>query len=150
MSYETVAGSTLACSVSVPATYDAAGYGATSMVYTAIGEITDLPGAAGRSYNTSEHAPLSSRLRQRKKASYTLADLVVQMAWDQSDAGQDLCRTAAEDDSILTFKLTKQSGAVRYFTAQVSEFIENMGTIDNVVQGQMTLLRQRDTVMDPA
>jgi hypothetical protein len=150
MSYETVAGSTLACTTSVPATYDAAGYGATSMVYTAIGEITDLPGAAGRKYNTVEHAPVTTRLRQRKKGSYTLEDLVVQMAWDQTDAGQDLCRTASENDTVLTFKLTKQSGAVRYFTAQVAEFVEKMGTIDNVVQGQMTLLRQRDTISDPA
>ncbi|MCR4331761.1 MAG: hypothetical protein NUV34_03520 [Sulfuricaulis sp.] len=150
LAYETTAGSTLACTTVVPASYDEGGYGASSMVYIAIGEITDLPGAAGRTYNTSEHAPLASRLRQRKKASYTLSDLVIQMAWDQSDAGQDLCRTAANDDSILTFKLTKQGGDIRYFTAQVSEFIENMGTIDNVVQGQMTLLRQRDTVSNPA
>lgn len=149
-SYETVAGSTLACTTSVPATYDAAGYGPTSMVYTVIGEITDLPGAAGRKYNTVEHAPISSRMRQRKKGSYTLEDIVVQMAWDQADAGQDLCRTAADNDSILTFCLTKQSGAKRYFTAQVSEFVEKAGTVDNVVVGQMTLLRQRDTVMDPA
>jgi hypothetical protein len=149
MSYETVAGSTLACSIDVPATYDEAGYGASSMVYTNIGEITDLPGAAGRKYNTVEHAPIASRMRNRKKGSYTLEDIVVQMAWDQADAGQDLCRTAADNDSILTFKLTKQGGDIRYFTAQVSEFVEKMGTVDNVVVGQMTLLRQKDTVSSP-
>ena len=150
MSYETVAGATLACSVAVPVSFDIAGYSDTDIVYADIGEITDLPGAAGRNYNTSEHAPLSSRRRQRKKASYTLDDLTVVMAWDQADAGQDLCRTAALNDSVLTFKLTKQGGDDRYFTAQVSGFIENMGTVDNVVQGQMTLLRQTDTVSDPA
>ncbi len=148
--YETVAGSTLACTTSVPATYDQSGYSASAMVYTNIGEITDLPGAAGRNYATVEHAPIDTRKRNRKKGSYTLSDLTVTMAWDQADAGQDLCRAAALDDSILTFKLTKQGGDVRYFTAQVSGFIENMGTVDNVVQGQMTLLRQRDTVSDPA
>ena len=150
MSYETVAGATLACSVTPPSPdTTAAGY-STAIVYTAIGEITDLPGAAGRSYNTVEHAPIGSRMRNRKKGSYTLEDITVVMAWDQSDAGQDLCRTAADDDSVLTFKLTKQSGDIRYFTAQVSKFIENMGTVDNVVQGSMTLLRQTNTVMDPA
>ncbi|MCR4297507.1 MAG: hypothetical protein NUV75_01955 [Gallionella sp.] len=150
MAYETVAGATLACSVTPPSPDTTAAGFSTAITYTDIGEITDLPGAAGRNYNTSEHAPLSSRRRQRKKASYTLDDLTVVMAWDQSDAGQDLCRTAALDDSVLTFKLTKQGGDIRYFTAQVSGFIENMGTVDNVAQGQMTLLRQTDTVSDPA
>lgn len=150
MSYETVAGATLACSVTPPSpNTTAAGY-STAIVYTNIGEITDLPGAVGRKYNPVEHAPISSRMRSRKKGSYSLEDIVVVLAWDQNDAGQDLCRTAANDDSVLTFKLTKQGGDIRYFTAQVSEFIEKMGTVDNVVQGQITLLRQTDTVSDPA
>ena len=38
LSFETVAGSTIAVSVGVPATYDTAGYGALS--YSAVGEIT--------------------------------------------------------------------------------------------------------------
>lgn len=150
MGYETVAGATLACSVTPPSPDTTIAGFSTAIVYTTIGEITDLPGAAGRRYNTTEHAPLASRKRNRKKGSYTLEDITVVMAWDQSDAGQDLCRTAANDDSVLTFKLTKQGGDIRYFTAQVSAFIENMGTVDNVVQGSMTLLRQTDTVSDPA
>ncbi len=150
MAYETVAGATLACSVTAPSPNNTIAGFATAIVYTTVGEITDLPGAAGRTYATVEHAPIASRKRNKKKGSYTLDDLVVQMAWDETDSGQDLCRTAALDDSVLTFKLTKQGGDIRYFTAQVSQFIENMGTVDNVVQGQMTLLRQTDTVTDPA
>lgn len=150
MAYESVAGATLACSVTPPSPDNTIAGFSTAIVYTTIGEITDLPGAAGRSYNTVEHAPISNRKRSRKKGSYSLDDITVTMAWDQSDAGQDLCRTAALDDSVLTFKLTKQGGDIRYFTAQVSKFIENMGTVDNVVQGSMMLLRQTDTVSDPA
>lgn len=150
MSYQTVAGATLACSVTPPSpNTTAAGY-STAIVYTNIGEITDLPGAAGRKYNIVSHKPIDTRKENRLKGGYSLEDITVVMAWDQSDAGQDLCRTAADDDSILTFKLTKQNGDIRYFTAQVSEFTEKMGTIDNVVQGQMVLLRQTDTVSDPA
>lgn len=148
--FETVAGSTLAVSASAPATENLAGYSATSMVYSPIGEITDLPGVAGRTYATVSHKPIGSRQEQRKKGSFSLEDVTVVMAWDQSDAGQDICRTASENDDILTFKLTKQGGHIRYFRAQVSAFIENMGTIDNVVQGSMTLLRQTVTVSDPA
>ncbi len=150
LTVETVAGSTLSCSVTPPSpNTTAAGY-STAIVYTLIGEITDLPGAPRREYNESEHAPIASRMRIRKKASYNLANMVIQMGWDQSDAGQDLCRTAADDDSVLTFKLVKQGGDIRYFTAQVKGLIENMGTIDNIVQGQLTLLPQSNTVSDPA
>ena len=140
----------MACSIPPPSPDNTIAGFSTAITYTTIGEITDLPGAAGRSYATVEHAPIDTRKRNRKKGSYTLDDLTVVMAWDQDDAGQDLCRTAALDDSVLTFKLTKQGGDIRYFTAQVSAFIENMGTVDNVVQGQMTLLLQTDTVSDPA
>lgn len=150
MSFETVAGSTLACSVAVPATYDEAGYGASSMTYTNIGEITDLGSGYGRTYNTVSHAPIDTAQVTQKKGGYTLAPIDVTVAWDQADAGQDLLRTAANDNSILTFKLTKQGGDIRYFTAQVSKFIENYGTVDNVVVGMLTLLRQKNIVMNPA
>jgi hypothetical protein len=41
------------------------------------------------------------------------------MAWDMNDAGQDLLRAAALDDSVLSIKIVKQGGDVRYFAAQV-------------------------------
>jgi hypothetical protein len=148
LSFETVAGSTLSVSVTAPATFDVAGYGA--LGYTLVGEITDLGQGLGRKYNIVEHAPIASRQRIEKKASYSLGSMEYMMAWDMNDAGQDLCRAAALDDSVLSIKVTKQGGDIRYFTAQVSEFVENFGTVDNVVQGKMTLLRQKDVVYNPA
>lgn len=150
LNFETVAGSTLACSIAAPASYDQAGYSASSMVYTNIGEITDLGSGYGKTYNVVAHAPIASAQVTEKKGGYKLGTPELVMAWDQSDAGQDLCRTAADDNSILTFMLTKQGGDVRYFTAQVSKFVENFGTVDNVVVGAVTLLMQKPIVRDPA
>jgi hypothetical protein len=150
MAFETTAGSVLYVSTGVPATYDAAGYDASSMNYSAVGEITDLGSGYGRQYNNVEHAPIDSAQRTVKKGSYTLPPIDLTMAWDQSDSGQDMLRTAANDNSILTFRLVKQNGHKRFFTAQVSKFVENHGTVDNVVQGMVTLLPQRNTVHDPA
>lgn len=150
MTFETVAGSTLGCSVAVPSTYDEAGYGASSMVYTNIGEITDLGTGFGRAYNIVSHAPISSAQITEKKGGFKVGTVKMKMAWDQSDAGQDLCRAASVDYSILTFKLTKQSGDIRYFTAQVSEFTEDFGTVDKVVEGMLTLLLQKTIVYNPA
>lgn len=147
LTFETVAGSTLSCSVTAPATYDAAGYGALS--YVAIGEITDLGQGLGRKYNVVTHKPIANSQQIDKKGSYALPQIDLVMAWDQSDAGQDLCRAASLDNSILSFKLVKQGGDIRYFTGQVSEFTENFGTVDNVVQGKMHLLFQKEVVDNP-
>lgn len=145
MTTETVATAALYVSASLPATYDAPGYAALS--WTAIGELTDIGSVKGRSYNTSTHAPIASAQQTEKKASYKLGKADMTVGWDDSDAGQVLIETAANHASaIYSFKLVKQSGAIRYFTAQVMEFVENLGTVDNVVQGKFSLLRQTNTV----
>lgn len=148
MSFETVAGSTLAVSVAAPATFDIAGYGA--LTYTAVGEITDLGSGLGRDYNIVSHAPIASAQVTQKKGGFKLPNIDLVMAWDMSDAGQDIMRASALDNSILSVRIVKQGGDIRYFTAQVAKFVENFGTVDNVVQGQVSLLRQRDTVNNPA
>jgi hypothetical protein len=47
---------------------------------------------------------------------------------------------------VLSFKVVKQNGSKRYFTAQVSKFTEDQGTVDSNVVGAMSLLRQTDTI----
>jgi hypothetical protein len=149
LTFETVAGSVLAVSTAAPATYDAAGYGA--LTYTAVGELTDLGSGLGRQYNTVTHSPIASSQVIEKKASYKLGSIDMMCAWDMSDAGQDILRTAADSQTqILSIKITKQSGDIRYFTAQVAKFVENFGTVDTVNQGAFTLLRQKDVVNNPA
>lgn len=148
--FETVAGSVIGISASLPGTYDVAGFGATSMVYSPLGEITDLGNGYGRAYNTVNHAPIASAQQKQLKGSYTLAAIELTMAWDDDDAGQAIALTASENNSIYSFEIIKQGGARRYFTAQVSKFVENFGTVDNVVVGMVTLLPQTNIVRDPA
>src|SRR5207253_2599935 len=148
LTFETVAGSTLAVSAAAPATFDAAGYGA--LAWTNVGELTDLGNNLGRQYNTVTHSPIQSAQVIEKKASYKLGEIDMICAWDMADAGQDFLRAAADSQTqVLSIRITKQSGDIRYFTAQVSKFVENFGTVDNVVQGAFTLLRQRDVVNNP-
>ena len=145
MTTETVSTAKLYISAALPATNNAAGFAA--LTWTEIGELTDIGSVKGRSYNTSTHAPISSAQQIEKKGSYKLgkADMVV--GWDGSDAGQVLVETAANSNTaIYSFKLLKQGGGIRYFTAQVMEFVENFGTVDNIVQGKFSLLRQTDTI----
>lgn len=148
LSFETVAGSTLAVSASAPATYDTTGYGALS--WTTVGEITDL-GSLGKEFNKVTHSPIATYQVIEKKGSYRLGEIDLMCAWDMNDAGQDILRAANDSvSSVVSVRITKQGGDIRYFTAQVSKFIEQFGTVDSIVQGAVTLLRQRDVVYNPA
>jgi hypothetical protein len=140
----TVANSSLWVSVAAPATHDAVGFAA--LTWTKIGEITDMGSVLGREYNTSTHAPIDSAQQIEKKASYKLGTSEFVVGWDEEDAGQIIVDAASKDYSVPSFKVVKQDGAIRYFTAQVSKFVENNGTVDNNVTGAITLLRQTDTI----
>ena len=144
MTISTVASSTVSVSAALPATNDAAGFAA--LTWVPIGELTDIGSVLGREYNTSTHSPIGSAQTVEKKASYKLGNADFTCGWAETDAGQVLIATASESNSIYAFKVVKQDGKIRYFTAQVMKFIENMGSVDNVVQGQFTLLRQTDTI----
>lgn len=150
LNFETVAGTVVAVSAAVPATYDQAGYNA--LAWSNVGEITDVGNGQGlgRTYNTTEHAPVASRQRIKKKGSFALADFGLMLAWDEADAGQDILRAAETTDAIISVKIIKQGGNVRYFTAQVGEFQENFGKVDDINVGKVTLFRQTDVVYNPA
>lgn len=140
----TVANSSLWISAAAPATHDEAGFEA--LTWTKIGEITDIGSVTGREYNTSTHAPVDLAQQIEKKASYKLGTAEFVCGWDEDDAGQILVDAASKDYSIPSFKVIKQDGAIRYFTAQVSKFVENNGSVDDTVTGAITLLRQTDTI----
>lgn len=145
MTISTVAGAVLSVSAALPTTFDSAGY--TTLTWVPIGEMTDIGAVKGRAYNTSTHAPIGNPMQTSKKASYTLPNGEFTVGWDDEDAGQVLIEAAANSaNATYAFKLEKQDGGIRYFTAQVMQFVENLGTVDNVVQGQFTLLRQTDTI----
>jgi hypothetical protein len=144
MTFQTVAETTLHVSAAAPATYDAAGFAA--LTWTAVGELTDIGSVKGRSYNVSTHAPVGSAQQTQKKGSYTLPNADFSCAWDEDDAGQIIIDTGSKTNDTYSFKLTKQDGSIRYFTAPIMSFVENNGTVDDVVNGAFTLLRQTDSV----
>lgn len=144
MSFKTVASTAVYISVTAPATQTAAGFAA--LTWTKVGELTDVGSVLGREYNTATHAPVDSAQQTKIKASYTLPDAAFTCGWDEADAGQIIILAASSSNAIYSFKMVKQDLSIRYFTAQVMKFLENSGTVDNVVQGQFTLLRQTDTI----
>jgi hypothetical protein len=144
MAWSTAAGTSIAISAAAPTAQTAAAYG--SLTFTTIGEVTNISGVLGRQYNNSTHAPLASAQQVNRKASYTLPDTTVECAWDEKDAGQVMVLAGSLSYAIYSFQVTKQDGAKRFFQAQISSFMENIGTVDDKVVGQITLLRQTDTI----
>lgn len=150
LNFETVAGTTVSVCNAIPATFDAAGYGA--LAWSLTGEVTDVGNGSGlgRQYNTTTHSPVASRQVIEKKGSFKLGEFGLMLAWDEADAGQDILRSVAFTDTVISVKITKQGGNARYFTAQVSEFTENFGKVDDVNVGKVVFLRQTDVVYNPA
>jgi hypothetical protein len=143
--YDTVANSKLFVCANAPATYDAAGYAA--LTWVEVGLITKLGGVLGRDYNTTSMEFINDALIKEKKSNYKLPPADMEVAWNESDAGQIIIAAAALGYNIPSFKVVKQNGtSLRYFPAQVKNFVESLGAAQDAVKGTFTLLRQRDTV----
>jgi len=142
--FDTVAGSKLYISEGAPATPNAAGFAA--LTWTEVGKITSVGSVLGRTYSTSSLSLVGEAQELEKKGSFKLNNAQFECAWVEDDTGQMIVDEASRDYSIPSFKLVKQNGDIRYFTAQVLEFVENNGTSNDAVKGSFTLLRQTDTI----
>lgn len=143
--FETVASAKLYVCATRPTADTAVAYAA--LTWVEVGEITNMPGVVGREYSTSTLSTIGSAHEREKKGSYKLPSAEFECAWVESDAGQIIIGTAANDYSIPSFKVVKQGAGLRYFTAQVSKFLEKMGTSNDAVKGSFTLLRQSNTII---
>lgn len=137
MTARTSAGTTLGISATLAATFDEAGFDA--VTHTTIGEVTDIGGDIGRIYNLVTHMPLASRATVKKKGSYNSGSVTIQLAIDDNDAGQALAEAALTSDANHSFALTLQDGSIRYFEALVMGFPINVGGVDTITNGTLTL-----------
>jgi hypothetical protein len=139
----TSAGTTVAISASLPATYDAAGFGA--LTFTTIGEITDA-GEYGKEYNLVTHNPLADRKTYKRKGSYNNGSMTLQMGRVPDDAGQVLLLAAQDSDNSYSFEVTLQDGTVNYFTGQVMSYLTSIGSVDQITSASVTVEVDSDIV----
>lgn len=136
MAAYTSAGSTIRISASLPATFNAAGYQA--LVYSAIGEVTDL-GEFGREYNLVTHNPVGNRSTQKYKGSFNEGSMTLQLALDTDDAGQILAKAALLSDANYSFVVQTQQGDRYYYMAQVLSFKVGVGSVDQITAATIQL-----------
>jgi len=111
---------TYAISASLPATYDAAGYGATTITYTVIGKVESFP-EFGSERSINEFRPIAGPVEKVKGApNYGGGPMVV--ADVPADAGQIIVKAAEASQNHYSMKLTYPDGEVHYLDVLVTSW----------------------------
>lgn len=148
MTSQTMVGTTLAISVALPATKDAAGYAALS--FTEIGQVEKL-GAFGASFAKVDFQPLKGT-KQKYKGSKDSGAIQPSLALDSADAGQAILQTSADDESqkLYSFRVIYQDGSKRYFGGRTFGMPENGDGADTMLMATPAIEICTDIVRVPA
>ena len=134
---QTMTGATLAISASLPASYNAAGYGATGMSYTSIGSVENF-GEHGGSASVSEFVAVGDGVVQKFKGSKNYGSMALMLGQISSDTGQDLVDTAFESQNRYSVKLTyalgtgEATGEIHYLDVLVTRRTWQDGSANDV------------------
>lgn len=109
---------TYAISATLPATYDAAGYAATTITYTTIGKVESFP-EFGPDQGINEFVPIAGDVEYTKgKTRYGNGPMVVGDL--PADAGQVIVKAAAASSNHYSIKVTYADGEVHYLDVLVA------------------------------
>ena len=106
---------TYAISAGLPATYDAAGYAATTITYTSIGKMAKFPTYGSRRAVTNFPMISEGIAKIKGAADYGGGDLM--MADVPADAGQVILKAAEASSNHYSLKITYADGEVHYMDA---------------------------------
>lgn len=126
----TLSGATLAISATLPATYDAAGYGATTISYTAIGEIENY-GNHGVTATIVEFTPVDTAVVAKMKGSKNYGTMALSVGSIPSNAGQVILKTASESTAHYSGKLTYPDGEIHYMDVLVAKHEYQDGSVND-------------------
>lgn len=126
----TLSGATLAISATLPATYDAAGYGATTITYTAIGEIENY-GNHGVTATIVEFTPIDTAVVAKMKGSKNYGTMTLSVGSIPTNAGQVILKTASESTAHYSAKLTYPDGEIHYMDVLVAKHEYQDGTVND-------------------
>ncbi len=128
---QALAGATISISANLPATYDAAGYGGTTMIYTAVGEVENY-GSHGVTANVSTHVPVDTAVTAKVKGSKDYGTLSLTIGSLPGDAGQILLNTASESNAHYSIKLSYPDTTVHYMDVLVTKLQFVDGAVNDV------------------
>ena len=129
----TISGATLAISASLPATYDAAGYGATTITYTAIGEIENF-GNHGVTAAITEFTPVSTAVVAKMKGSKNYGTMSLAIGSIPTNAGQVIVLAASVSNNHYSCKLTYPDGEIHYLDVLVAKHEYQDGAVNDAMK----------------
>lgn len=144
--FQTNSGTTLYVAAGRPAANTAAAFVAKAWV--AVGLLSSVGDVTGETSATSTVSDISAGVNLVKKGSATRATAEFQTGLIEDDPGQVMVReyASASNFSINSYKLERQDGSKRYFTAQAMSPTETAASIDDPVLFGFSLLRQSKTI----
>lgn len=134
---QTLSGATISLSATLPATYDAAGYGATGMTYTELSEVEDH-GSHGMRANIVTFTNVKSAVVQKIKGAKDYGTKTLTLGYVPGNAGQALALTASESQNRYSAKITYPVGngeataEIHYLDVLVGAAEYQEGNVDNV------------------
>lgn len=129
----TSTGVTLGVVAGLPATEDAAGYGA--LVFIPVGEVVDLP-EYGPTVQVVESNPLATGITEKRAGFTNYGSLAVGLELDIEDAGQVILEAAIPDagtDAPHSFEITYNDGTIEYFHGGVFSYTRAPGSANSMV-----------------
>lgn len=134
-------GTTLSIAEGTPATFDEAGFTAVGLVYTEVGEVTDVPEFGGEGTIT-EHISLKTGIVDKVVGSINYGDMTVPMASVWTDAGQIAVKSAfdgANARKTHCIKISHPDLGDVYVTSKVSGFKYNFGDANTVSTNSLSV-----------
>lgn len=128
---------TYAISDDLPATYDAAGYAATTVVFTVIGKVESFP-EFGATREVNKFTPIAGAIEYSKGvAEYGSGPMVV--ADVPADAGQVIVKAADASANHYSMKITYPDGEIHYLDVLVSGWVLTQATSGEFMKRTATI-----------
>lgn len=127
-------GSKVYLSAGVPATIDAAGFGALS--YTECKEITDI-GMIGPESAVITHLPVAENVTYKLKGSRNNGALDLKMARAPTDPGQALLIAAENSNAPYAVKVVLQNGTILYAQCLVMSYKTSIGGQSQITSAEV-------------
>jgi len=125
------AGATLAISASLPATYDASGYAATTITYTAVGQVENF-GNHGVTATVTEFTPVDTSVVTKVKGSKNYGTMSMTLGSIPGDAGQIILKAASESSNRYSVKITYPDTSIHYMDILVSKYEQTDGAVNDI------------------
>lgn len=144
-----LSGATLAITAALPATYDAAGYGATTITWTTIGTIENF-GNHGGTKTITEFTPVDTATVAKVGGSKNYGTMSLVCGSIPGDAGQVLLETAFEaPNTHYSVKLTYPDTSIHYLDVIVAKYEHQDGAVNDVLKLAVDLAICRKPVVVP-